>query len=150
GVRRAAQGGVARVRHVHPARPRRATHRVGARLRVPRLARVQLRDRRDTRGDRRHAHALAVGGYWWRESAARGRVPSTPGRWDRYRPRRGRAPMTGLVLAAGAGRRFGGPKALVDFRGARLVDRAVSLLRAGGCDRVVVVSGAVELEVPGA
>lgn len=58
--------------------------------------------------------------------------------------------MTGLVLAAGAGRRFGGPKALVDFRGARLVDRAVSLLRAGGCDRVVVVSGAVELEVPGA
>ncbi|MBB0994770.1 NTP transferase domain-containing protein, partial [Dietzia sp. SLG510A3-40A3] len=58
--------------------------------------------------------------------------------------------MTGLVLAAGAGRRFGGPKALVDFRGVRLVDRAVGLLRAGGCDRVLVVSGAVELEVPGA
>ena len=57
--------------------------------------------------------------------------------------------MTGLVLAAGAGRRFGGPKALVDFRGVRLVDRAVGLLRAGGCDRVLVVSGAVELDVPG-
>ncbi|MDV8000679.1 nucleotidyltransferase family protein [Rhodococcus sp. IEGM 1408] len=58
--------------------------------------------------------------------------------------------MTGLVLAAGAGRRFGRPKALVEFRGVRLVDHAVALLRAGGCDRVVVVSGAVALAVPGA
>lgn len=58
--------------------------------------------------------------------------------------------MTGLVLAAGAGRRFGRPKAVVDFRGARLVDHAVALLHAGGCERVVVVSGAVELDVPGA
>lgn len=56
--------------------------------------------------------------------------------------------MTGVVLAAGAGRRFGRPKALVEFYGARLVDRAVDLLRAGGCDRVVVVSGAARLEVP--
>lgn len=56
--------------------------------------------------------------------------------------------MTGLVLAAGAGRRFGRPKALVEFRDARLVDRAVDLLHAGGCERVVVVSGAAELEVP--
>lgn len=58
--------------------------------------------------------------------------------------------VTGLVLAAGAGRRFGGPKAVVGFRGRRLVDHAVALLRAGGCGRVVVVSGAVPLEVPGA
>lgn len=58
--------------------------------------------------------------------------------------------MTGVVLAAGAGRRFGGPKALVDFRGARFIDRAVRLLHAGGCERVVVVSGAVELDVPDA
>lgn len=57
--------------------------------------------------------------------------------------------MTGLVLAAGAGRRFGRPKALVEFRGSRLVDRAVALLHAGGCERVVVVSGAVELDVSG-
>lgn len=58
--------------------------------------------------------------------------------------------MTGLVLAAGAGRRFGRPKALVEFHGTRLVDHAVALLRTGGCDRVVVVSGAVELDVTGA
>lgn len=57
---------------------------------------------------------------------------------------------TGLVLAAGAGRRFGKPKAEVLFEGERLVDRAVRLMRDGGCDRVVVVSGAVELRVPGA
>lgn len=56
----------------------------------------------------------------------------------------------GLVLAAGAGRRFGAPKAAVLFEGERLVDRAVRLLRDGGCARVIVVSGAVELRVPGA
>ncbi|WP_314037937.1 nucleotidyltransferase family protein [Dietzia sp. CH92] len=58
--------------------------------------------------------------------------------------------MIGLVLAAGAGRRFGRPKALVEYDGTRLVDRAVALLREGGCERVVVVSGAAELTVPGA
>lgn len=58
--------------------------------------------------------------------------------------------MTGLVLAAGAGRRFGRPKALVEFGGTRLVDHAVELLRAGGCDRIVVVSGAARLDVPDA
>ena len=31
----------------------------------------------------------------------------------------------GLVLAAGAGRRFGGPKALAEFDGRSLLDRAV-------------------------
>ncbi|MEU4311874.1 nucleotidyltransferase family protein [Nocardia sp. NPDC024068] len=56
----------------------------------------------------------------------------------------------GVVLAAGAGRRFGRPKADVRFEGERLVDRAVRLLRDGGCERVVVVSGAVALEVDGA
>lgn len=46
------------------------------------------------------------------------------------------------MLAAGAGRRMGIPKALVtDDRGSWLV-RAVELLRAGGCDRVTVVLGA--------
>jgi CTP:molybdopterin cytidylyltransferase MocA len=46
--------------------------------------------------------------------------------------------VTGLLLAAGAGRRMGRPKALVDTW---LVD-AVTRLRDGGCDRVVVVLGA--------
>ncbi|WP_280396792.1 nucleotidyltransferase family protein [Nocardia carnea] len=56
----------------------------------------------------------------------------------------------GVVLAAGAGRRFGGPKAEVRYQGERFVDRAVRLLRDGGCVRVVVVSGAVPLRVDGA
>jgi CTP:molybdopterin cytidylyltransferase MocA len=56
----------------------------------------------------------------------------------------------GLVLAAGAGRRFGRPKAEVRIDGERLVDRAVRLLRDGGCTRVIVVSGAVMLKVNGA
>lgn len=56
----------------------------------------------------------------------------------------------GIVLAAGAGRRFGRPKALVEYRGSRLVDRAVALLRDGGCDTVLVVAGAAPLTVAGA
>lgn len=46
--------------------------------------------------------------------------------------------VVGLLLAAGAGRRMGTPKALV---GTWLVD-AVTTLRDGGCARVVVVLGA--------
>ena len=48
----------------------------------------------------------------------------------------------GLVLAAGAGRRYGRPKAPVVVDGERLIDRSVRLLRSGGCDPVVVVLGA--------
>ncbi len=58
--------------------------------------------------------------------------------------------VAGLVLAAGEGSRFGGPKALVELDGERLVDRAVRVLREGGCDPVYVVSGAVTVSVPGA
>ena len=58
--------------------------------------------------------------------------------------------VAGLVLAAGAGRRFGGPKALVELDGERLVDRMVRVLRAGGCQPLVVVAGAVPLAVSGA
>lgn len=50
--------------------------------------------------------------------------------------------VAGLVLAAGEGRRFGGPKAPVVIDGERLVDRAVRVLREGGCDPVYVVLGA--------
>ncbi|MGN6300092.1 MAG: nucleotidyltransferase family protein [Angustibacter sp.] len=56
----------------------------------------------------------------------------------------------GVVLAAGAGRRFGGSKALVELDGERLVDRAVRVLRDGGCGDVVVVAGAVPLRGVGA
>lgn len=55
----------------------------------------------------------------------------------------------GLVLAAGEGRRFGGPKALARVDGERLVDRAVRVAREGGLAPVVVVGGAVSLDLPG-
>jgi nicotine blue oxidoreductase len=58
--------------------------------------------------------------------------------------------VDGLVLAAGQGRRFGGPKAVARVGGERLVDRAVRALRVGGVDSVYVVQGAVDLDVPDA
>jgi nicotine blue oxidoreductase len=58
--------------------------------------------------------------------------------------------VAGLVLAAGAGRRFGGPKAVVELDGQRLVDRAARVLADAAVSPVVVVSGAVPLVVPGA
>lgn len=56
--------------------------------------------------------------------------------------------VAGLVLAAGEGRRFGGPKAPVVIEGERLVDRAVRVLRDGGCDPIYVVLGAWSGDVP--
>ncbi len=58
--------------------------------------------------------------------------------------------VAGLVLAAGSGSRLGTPKALVELGGERLVDRAVRVLRDGGCDPLVVVSGAAPFTVEGA
>lgn len=58
--------------------------------------------------------------------------------------------IAGLVLAAGAGVRFGGPKAPVVMNGERLVDHAVRCLREGGCDPILVVLGAWVGAVPGA
>ncbi|MER7277702.1 nucleotidyltransferase family protein [Dactylosporangium sp. NPDC000244] len=56
--------------------------------------------------------------------------------------------MAGLVLAAGGGRRFGGPKALVRHEdGHLLVERAVATLRDGGCTRILVVLGAESARV---
>ena len=53
------------------------------------------------------------------------------------------ARVTGLLLAAGAGRRMGRPKALLtDTSGAALTDVAVDRLLAAGCDTVTVVLGA--------
>jgi CTP:molybdopterin cytidylyltransferase MocA len=57
--------------------------------------------------------------------------------------------IAGVLLAAGAGSRLGRPKALVELGGIRLVDRSISLLRNGGADPVVVVTGAAPLTLPG-
>lgn len=61
----------------------------------------------------------------------------------------GRAAGTvGLVLAAGQGSRLGrGAKALLRSGGSTLVERAVRVLRAGGCAPVLVVIGAQAEEV---
>jgi CTP:molybdopterin cytidylyltransferase MocA len=56
----------------------------------------------------------------------------------------------GIVLAAGAGRRFGRPKADVVLDGERLVQRAVRVALAGGCDRVLAVVRAGCAPVDGA
>ena len=56
----------------------------------------------------------------------------------------------GLILAAGEGKRFGGPKAPYVHNGERLVDRAVSVLADAGCNPVFVVLGAWIGEVHGA
>lgn len=51
--------------------------------------------------------------------------------------------VDGLLLAAGAGRRMGMPKALkVDPDGTSWLARSVAVLREGGCPRVLVVLGA--------
>ena len=57
--------------------------------------------------------------------------------------------VAGLLLAAGRGSRLGRPKALVEVGGRRLVDRAAATLRDGGCAPIVVVSGAVAVDMPG-
>ncbi|WP_068271176.1 nucleotidyltransferase family protein [Aldersonia kunmingensis] len=50
--------------------------------------------------------------------------------------------VAGLLLAAGAGRRFGGPKALATVDGRSLLTTALDALRGGGCSSTVVVTGA--------
>jgi CTP:molybdopterin cytidylyltransferase MocA len=52
----------------------------------------------------------------------------------------------GVVLAAGAGTRYGMPKVLAAE--GEWLDTAVTALRAGGCDDVVVVLGAAIVDVP--
>jgi CTP:molybdopterin cytidylyltransferase MocA len=58
--------------------------------------------------------------------------------------------VAGVLLAAGEGSRLGRPKALVSIAGQSLADRGVALLRAGGAAPVVIVTGAVGAEPPGA
>lgn len=59
----------------------------------------------------------------------------------------GTPPVAGLLLAAGAGRRFGGPKALAELDGQPLVLRALATLTAAGCAPIRVVVGAAADEV---
>ena len=60
--------------------------------------------------------------------------------------------ISGIVLAAGTGSRFGGTKQLAELDGSPLVLHAVTALREGGVDEIVVVTGhdadAVEAVLP--
>jgi len=55
--------------------------------------------------------------------------------------------VAGLVLAAGRGRRIGGPKALLRHGDALLVEHALRMVRDAGCDPLVVILGAAADEV---
>jgi len=59
------------------------------------------------------------------------------------------AGVAGILLAAGEGRRLGQPKALVEIGGEPLARRGVALLRAGGAAPIVVVTGAVAVDLVG-
>lgn len=59
------------------------------------------------------------------------------------------SPVAGVLLAAGEGSRLGQPKALTSFRGEPLADRGIRLLRDGGADPVIVVTGAADVQLPG-
>jgi molybdenum cofactor cytidylyltransferase len=52
--------------------------------------------------------------------------------------------VAGVLLAAGAGRRYGKPKVLVEG----WLGTAVGALRGGGCDDVILVLGAAEVVAP--
>ena len=60
-----------------------------------------------------------------------------------------RTSVAGVLLAAGEGSRFGRPKALVELNGQTLAERGVGLLRAGGADPILVVTGAAPVELGG-
>ena len=55
--------------------------------------------------------------------------------------------VAGLLLAAGGGRRYGMPKALVELDGRLFVESSAAVLRDGGCAPVIVVLGARADEV---
>lgn len=79
-------------------------------------------------------------------------MPSTdpvdaPAASEPARDAAGDSAVAGIVLAAGAGTRFGGPKALaVGAEGTPWLVSAVRSLLAGGCNPVLVVLGARERE----
>ncbi len=57
--------------------------------------------------------------------------------------------VAGILLAAGEGSRLGQPKALVELGGVPLAARGAAMLRAGGAEPVVLVTGAVPVGLPG-
>jgi nicotine blue oxidoreductase len=57
--------------------------------------------------------------------------------------------VAGLLLAAGQGSRLGRPKALVEIGGVTLAERGVALLRHGGAEPIVMVTGAAPVSLPG-
>jgi CTP:molybdopterin cytidylyltransferase MocA len=58
-----------------------------------------------------------------------------------------RSAVAGVLLAAGQGSRFGRPKALVELDGLTLAERGVTMLRAGGADPVLIVTGAAQVDL---
>jgi CTP:molybdopterin cytidylyltransferase MocA len=60
-----------------------------------------------------------------------------------------RTTVAGVLLAAGEGSRFGQPKALVELNGQTLAERGANVLRAGGARPILVVTGAVPIELDG-
>lgn len=57
--------------------------------------------------------------------------------------------VAGVLLAAGEGSRLGQPKALVKLGDVTLAERGVALLRVGGADPIVVVTGAAAVSLDG-
>jgi CTP:molybdopterin cytidylyltransferase MocA len=60
-----------------------------------------------------------------------------------------RTTVAGVLLAAGEGSRFGQPKALVELNGRTLAQRGAELLRSGGADPILIVTGAAPVHLPG-
>ena len=60
-----------------------------------------------------------------------------------------RTTVAGVLLAAGEGSRFGQPKALVELDGQTLAERGVHVLLAGGAHPILIVTGAVPIELDG-
>ena len=58
-----------------------------------------------------------------------------------------RSTVAGVLLAAGQGSRFGRPKALVELDGRTLAERGVTMLRAGGADPILIVTGAAQVDL---
>jgi nicotine blue oxidoreductase len=58
-----------------------------------------------------------------------------------------RSAVAGVLLAAGQGSRFGRPKALVELDGRTLAERGVTMLRAGGADPILIVTGAARVDL---
>jgi len=52
-----------------------------------------------------------------------------------------------VLLAAGQGSRFGRPKALVELDGRTLAERGVTMLRGGGADPILIVTGAAQVDL---